>query len=209
MEEKGGLEVVAMRNDWYRDRYSTVLRIAFVLALVALAEAAAITAMFVLRPQPQYFAVSPDGTVTKMVPVDQPLLAPSALQQWAADTARMAYAIDFVHYSEQMTNIRGRFSDAAYKAYVAQMSSSGNIKAIKENRLVMDAQARPAVIVGSGKIGGRYYWNVEVPITVTTHFGGANQRSQNMVVQMQVVRVDNRFRPESGVVVNSFVVSLG
>lgn len=204
------LDHTAMRNDWFRDRYSFVLRLAAGALLIAIIEAGTIAALLIYRPEPKYFAVSPDGGVIKMVPVNQPLLTPSALGQWAAETARLAYALDFVRYQEQMTELRERFSETAYLSYVSQMGSSGNIDAIKKSRLVMDAQTRPAAIVGSGLTGdGRYFWNVEVPITVVTHYGGANQRTQNMTVSMEVIRVDNRFRPESGVVVNKFVVSLG
>lgn len=203
------LEATTLRNDWYRDRYSTVLRALLVVGLVALVEGAIIAGLLLNRPQPRYFAVSPDGTVIQMAPVDRPLLTPDALSRWASETATKAYALDFVHYREQMSALRVRFSDSAYKAYVGQMASSGNIEAITSKRLVMDAQASPATIVGSG-IGtsGRYYWNVEVPLTVVTHVGGTSQRTQSMIVQMTIERVDNRFRPESGVVVNQFLVRL-
>jgi len=208
-ETTSGLEVVTVRNGWYRDRYSTVLRIAFVAVLAVVLEAAVIVALMVMRPEPVYFAVSTDGAVIKMVPVNEPLLSNAALQQWAGETARSAYALDFVHYAQQMTAIRDRFSSTAFRDYVAKMTESGNLAAIKTSRMVMDAQSEPAVIVGAGVVKGRMQWRIEVGLTVLTHFGSDQTRTQHIKVLLEIVRVDNRFRPESGVVVNRFITSMG
>lgn len=205
----GGLLAVALDNATYKNHYTMVLRIAFIVSVIALIEGAGLVGLLTHHPEPRYFAVSGNGSVIELKPLDQPLISSSALQQWAAETARLAYSIDYLRYQQQMTAIRDRFSASAYRDYVAQMGSTGNIEAITTKRLMMDAQTGAAIINGSGvNAEGRYYWQVKVPLTVVRHFGGNQERSSNMEVQMEIVRVDNRMRPESGVAVNSFVVSL-
>lgn len=204
-----GAEAVGARNDWYRDRYTFVLRIAFLVAIVAVIEGAVIAGLLMNRPEPRYFAVDARGGVVPIVPVDRPLLSNDALTAWAAETARKAYSLDFVNYAEQMQSLRDRFNPPAYKAYVQQMDESGNLAAIKDRKMVMQAEAQPAVITRSAVAAdGRYTWDVEVPLVVIQHFGASQQRSQRLLVTLQITRVDNRFRPETGVVVTKLLTRL-
>lgn len=205
-----GLDGVVARNAWYRDRYSTVLRIAAIAMIVAAIEACVIAVLIYSTPEPKYFAVDSTGHVVSIVPVDKPLLSNDALTQFAADSARMAYSLDFVNYKGQMEAIRDRFNTPAFKGYVEAMSSSGNLKAIEDNRMIMAAQTEPAVITKSSVDPSGYYtWEVEVPLTVTQHYGGTQSRTQRLRVILTISRVDNRFRPESGVVITRFISALG
>lgn len=191
------------------DRYSSVLRLTAILALGLLVSVGLNVALFYAKPEPKYFATDPEGRVTRLVPVGRPFLGNAALLQWAADTARMAYSLDFVHYREQLESLRDKFAASAFKAFLANMQSSGNIKSMTENHMVMEATAEPPTIIKSGlNADGRYSWTIEVPLTIVTHYGGRNRRSQRVIVQMHVVRVDNRLRPKAGVVVTQFLTEL-
>lgn len=208
-EAVSGLTAVILRNDWYKDRYTTVLRSLAVIAIIAAVQAVTIIVLALNKPDPKYFAVDGQGLVVEIVPVDRPLLGNDALAQWASDTARRAYNIDFVNWQQQLGALKDRFSAQAYDSYVAQMDSSGNLRGIRENRMVMEAITEPAVITRTGIDNGRYTWDVEVPVSVVTHYGGASKRTQRVRVSMTITRVDNRLRPESGVVVTRLVTALG
>lgn len=205
----GGAESVAIVNAWYRERYTTVLRMAGGLVVVVMALCAIIAGLLLTRPEPRYFAVDARGQVVPLAPLNAPLISNDALTQWAADTARMAYSLDFVHWKNQMGGLRDRFSEAAYKEWVAEMERSGNLDLVRDQRVILESMVEPSTIVQSGVGGdGRYQWNVEVPLTVVTHYGSTSRRSQRLLVTLVIKRVDNRFRPESGVLVTKLLTRL-
>lgn len=188
--------------------HTSALRLAFVMGLVALLSIAMNVFQFITRPEPKYFAVDREGTVLEIVPVSQPLLSNDALANWAESTARKAYSLNFVDWRDQLSVLRDRFMPKAYEMFLASMEQS-NLVVMRENRLIYEASSRPARIVSSGVDGsGRYVWNVEVPLTIISHYGASASRSQDVVVLMEIMRVDNRFRPESGVVVTKFLTKL-
>lgn len=203
------LDQSQMSRSWLNDRYTFVLRLCAGLLIALIVSGALNVAQFLHVAEPKYFVVDADGNIVAIVPVDKPLLNNEALSQWAAETARRAYALNFVEYDRQLSELRDRFSPAAFDAFLKQMADS-NLSQIKAQRLVLEAQSEPAVITKSGvDSSGRYVWVVEVPMMVTAHYGGDRSRGQRLRVKMNISRVDNRFRPESGVVVTQFLSQLG
>lgn len=188
--------------------HASALRLAFVMALVALSSIALNVFQFMNQPEPKYFTVDSQGNVQEMVPINLPLLSNDALANWAESTARKAYSLNFVDWRDQLSVLRDRFAPKAYGLFLASMEQS-NLQVMRENRLIYEASSRPARIISAAvDASGRYVWNVEVPVTVLSHYGATAARSQDIVVLMEIVRVDNRYRPESGVVVTKFLTKL-
>jgi intracellular multiplication protein IcmL len=201
-----GLEEVTARNDWYRDRYPLLLRAVAFLSVATLINAALLAYLATRHVEPRYFVADPkSGTVIQIEPVDRPLLSSDALAQWASDTARRAYSYDFANYAEQVQALRDRFEPSAFDLFVNELGR-GILAQVKENRTIFVATADPAVITTSGVApNGHFFWRVEVPVRVVGHRGGDASRTQSMRVTMEIMRVDNRVRPESGVVVTRFL----
>lgn len=193
---------------WLRARHTSALRAVALLAVLLLVSIGVNVAQFLTKPEPAYFAVDGSGNVIPLVPVDQPLLTNDALAQFASETARRAYALNFVEAEAQLLGLRDRFSERAFAEFREAMAQS-NLRQIQRERLVIEATAEPGMITRGGiNAQGRYAWEVEVPVTLTSHFGSGQTRSQRLRVRMTIVRVDNRMRPESGVVITQFVSQL-
>lgn len=206
----GGLDVLVATNDFWRNRYTSLLRVVAIQALIVVGLIALVAFLVVERPQPHYFAVDNTGHVLQIEPLSKPFLSNDALTQWAADTARMSYSLDFVNWRDQLGRIRDRFSDTAYKDFLRELDASGNLALVKDQRVILESVTDPARIVRSTiNASGRYEWTVEVPMSVVTHYGGTSQRSQRLLVTLQITRVDVRFRPDSGVVVTQLLSRIG
>jgi intracellular multiplication protein IcmL len=205
-----GLGAVQLRNDWYRDRYPMLVRTIFVQSIALLVVGLLAGWLVWDRPEPKYFVADPTtGAVLEVVPVDRPLLTNAALAQWASETARLAYSVDFVHYDRQLSALRDRFAPEAYSAFLTEFDNT-NLQAIKSRKLVFAASSEPGVITQAGiASNGHFRWLVEVPVTLVAHYGGDSSRVQRLRIVLEVMRVDNRLRPESGVVVTKFLTHLG
>jgi len=208
MRSTGQREAISLSIDWLQSRLSFALRANAALALVLLASMGVNVAQFVSEPEPAYFAVDARGQVVELAPVGQPLLSNDALAQWAGESARKAYSLNFVDSDQQLGELRDRFSAGAYSEFLEQMGQSV-LPQLKAQRLVIEAIAEPALIQRAGADAtGRYQWQVEVPVSVTSHFGSGQSRTQRYKVSLTIQRVDNRFRPESGVVITQFIARL-
>lgn len=204
----GQRETVALSIDWLQERLTFALRANAALALCLLVSIGINVTQFLTEPEPAYFAVDDRGQVIKLTPVDQPLLSNDALAQWASETARKAYNLNFVDNEQQLSVLRDRFSPGAYSDFLKQMERSV-LPQVKSQRLIVEAIAEPATIQRSGlNTNGHFLWQVEVPVSVTSHFGAGQSRTQRYKVSLTIQRVDNRFRPESGVVVTQFISRL-
>lgn len=208
IEGSGKREQVAFSIDWLQGRLTFALRAVAALAVALMLSLAVNVVQFLTEPSPLYFAVDDKGQVVRLVPVDQPLLSSDALSQWASETARKAYSLNFVNSEEQLALLRDRFSAGAYRAFMEQMGQAV-LPQVSSQRLILEATSEPAIIQRAGLDStGRYLWQVEVPVAVTSHFGSGQTRTQRYKVGLTIQRVDNRFRPESGVVVTQFIARL-
>ena len=208
MRSTGQREAISLSIDWLQARLTFALRANAALALALMLSVGTNVYQFVSEPAPAYFAVDDRGQVIELTPVDQPLLSNDALAQWASETARKAYNLNFVDNEQQLSILRDRFSPGAYAEFIAQMEQSV-LPQIKSQRLVVEAISEPATIQKSGlNTNGHFLWQVEVPVSVTSHFGAGQSRTQRYKVSLTIQRVDNRFRPESGVVVTQFIARL-
>jgi len=205
-----GVDAVVAANAFWRARYTSLLRVVLVQGLIILGLIALSIIIYMMRPEPRYFATDGKGYVIEIVPLRDPLLSGDALTQWAADTARMAYSLDFVNWREQVSRLEPRLSEAAYRQYLRELNASGNLALVRDDRVVIESVTEPPRIVKSG-LGpdARFTWSVEVPMSVVTHYGGSNRRVQRLLVTMEIKRVDVRLRPESGVVATTMLARVG
>lgn len=205
-----GVDSVVAANAFWRARYASLLRVVLMQSVIIVGLIALVAVIYMSRPEPRYFATDGKGFVIEMVPLGDPLLSGDAIVQWAADTARMAYSLDFVNWREQSSRLEPRLSDGAYKQYLRELDASGNLALVRDDRLVIEAVTEPPRIVRSGLAAdGRFTWSVEVPMSVVTHYGGSNRRAQRLLVTMEIKRVDVRFRPESGIVATQMLTRVG
>lgn len=82
-----GLGTVVVRNEFYRDGYRSLLKLAILMALIIIALVIAIFGIVGSRkPENRYFATTEDGRLIPMVPLNQPNLSTPALMSWVAQS---------------------------------------------------------------------------------------------------------------------------
>ena len=181
------------RNAFARERYEFLLKTNFV-TLAFLALSVVVNVFYGMREQRmEFFAVSPEGRVTPIQALDRPVQSIAQVRNWATEALLSSLTLSFANYKSQMNEYQLNFTDQGWRSYQEAMRNSKVIDTIIAQQLVTSAVATGAPVVKARGMseGGRYGWQMEIPIVVT--YESTSQKQQaNYLIELTVVR-----RPES------------
>lgn len=200
------LEVVTMRNAYYRDSYKRVLMAILLLLVLNGLLIAVIVYQHYSQPEPKYFATSTDGRITPIYPLTRPVVSASALLQWANQAAVAAYSYNFSNYRTALQEASEYFTPKGWKDFQAALKTSGNLETVIGKKLVVSAVATGApVIIEQGLLRGRYAWKVQMPILV--NYESANTSIQDtLVVTLLITRVSPLQVPK-GIAISQYIAA--
>lgn len=183
------LEIIRLRNDFYRDGFYQIL-VALIVVLLAIVMLAAISLyLYTHKPQPVTFYTDSDLRAFPLVPVDQPYVKQADLIQWVSEVLPATFTFDFVDYQAQLKNLQQYFTPAGWAALGALLDKYANAKTIQANKLFANASASGTpTIPNQGLIQGRYGWWIRSPLKI--NYNGLEKRyDASIVVEALVVRV--------------------
>jgi intracellular multiplication protein IcmL len=181
---------VIVRNEFYRDGYRTLLRIAVIEAMVILALVGAMYFVIsVHQPENRYFATTEDGRLVPMVALSEPNLSVPALMSWSAQAATEVMTFGFNDYKRRLQQASRSFTRLGWVSFTAALEKSRIIEMVEANQQVVSAAPASApILISEGVVNGRYQWQVQVPLVVT-YQAGSSVRDDRMMVTMLIVRV--------------------
>lgn len=203
-----GVEMVNLRNDFYRDNYRRLMLICLLMVCIMGGLLGFIYFQQATSPTPTYFATTPDGSLIRMVPLNKPNLSTNALLAWAAEAATAVFNYDFVHYREDLQRAQEFFTPVGYQQMLKALQESGNLEAVKSKKLVASAVPTGApVITRERVIDGRYTWELQIPMAVA-YQSGTELIPQKIVITMLVARVPTT-ESAKGIGIAQFIVREG
>lgn len=201
--KKDALELVRLRNDFYRDNYRRLIAILLLLLVLMFAMSYWIYYLTSHRPSPRYFATNAAGGLIPLIPLGQPSISDIALQSWSVRAASAAFTFNYIQLNQQLEVAKDTyFTDTGGTAFMDALTSSGDLDAVTQGKFIVTSQptgapeilARGAMNTGAYK--GHYAWVLRVPMQVNYESVLENISShRNINVQMTIVRtsplVDN------------------
>jgi intracellular multiplication protein IcmL len=200
-----GLGSVVIRNEFYRDGYRSLLKVAVIEAMIILG---LIAIMFYVvhihQPENRYFATTEDGRLVPMVALNEPNLSTPALMSWTAQAATEVMTFGFHDYRRRLQEASRNFTRVGWASFTSALEKSRIIEMVEANQQVLTAAPRSApVLVKEGLVNGRYQWQVELPIVVT-YQAGSQTRADNLLLTLLIVRVPKLESP-NGVGIEQWV----
>ncbi|MDH5327649.1 MAG: DotI/IcmL family type IV secretion protein [Gammaproteobacteria bacterium] len=178
---------IIVPNNWYRSvaAKSIALNILLGLAVVVMA----FDKLNAPPIQTKYFAVSNDGRVTDLIPLNKAHENQSKIAQWLTDAVTETYAWNFTNYKE--------VTDTVCKKYFTQNGCNGYKESLKEeiltyvtnNRLLVSAVVvdTPLMVREGLTEQGIYYWTFQLPLRVTYESSDA-RKSQKQILTVTILR---------------------
>lgn len=206
MANEDALEVVRLRNNFYRDSYRRVLTVLLIMILLNVALTILLYYMIVNRPKPEYFATTSDGKVIRMYALSEPLVTPPELLQWTTIAATAVNTYNFVNWRKELQDASEFFTPTGWREFQDALKNSNNLETITSKKLSVSAVATGApVILDRGIIGGVYKWKVQLPLLLNYESASTNL-SQTVVATMLVTRVSTLDTPK-GIAIDAFYMS--
>src|SRR5688572_17551193 len=146
--DTSGLGVVVVRNEFYRDGYRSLLRIALIEGVVILG---LIGAMFfvisVHQPENRYFATTEDGRLVPMVALNEPNLSSPALMSWVAQASTEVMTFGFNDYRRRLQEASRNFTRRGWESFTQALQKSRIIEMVEANQQVITAAPQGAPIL--------------------------------------------------------------
>lgn len=200
-----GLSTVVIRNEFYRDGYRSILKLAVIQGFIIIG---LILAMFfvihVHQPENRYFATTEDGRLVPMVALSEPNLSTPALMSWVAQSTTEVMTFGFNDYRRRLQESSRNFTPKGWESFTQALQRSRIIEMVETNQQVVTAAPQGAPVLESeGIVQGRYQWVVQLPM-ILTYQSGSKTRADNLLVTLVVVRV-SRLESASGVGIEQWI----
>jgi len=203
--DSSGLARVVIRNEFYRDGYRSLLRLAVIQGVVILGLLGAMyTLIQVHQPENRFFATTEDGRLVPMVPLNEPNLSAPALMSWTAQAATEVMTFGFNDYRRRLQEASRNFTRRGWESFTQALQRSRIIEMVEASQQVVTAAPQGApIIVSEGLNAGRYQWQIQMPL-ILTYQSGSRTRSDSLLVTLVVVRVP-RLESSNGVGIEQWI----
>lgn len=206
MPNEEALEVVRLRNNFYRDSYRRVLTGFLLMVVINLILAATLIYLITHRPKPEYFATTSDGRIIQLYPLTMPVISTADLLQWATVAATSVNTYNFVNWRQELQAASSYFTPTGWKEFQDALKASRNLETVMARKLTVSAVATGApVVLDEGIVNGVYKWKVQLPILIT-YESASTKISQPSLVTMLVTRVSTLETPK-GIAIDGFYMS--
>jgi len=204
-EMPGTLGKVVIRNDFYRDGYRAILKVAVIQGLIIIG---LIGAMFYIihvhQPENRYFATTEDGRLMPMVALSEANLSTPALMSWVAQAATEVMTFGFNDYRRRLQESSRSFTRRGWESFTDALQRSRIIEMVEQNQQVVTAAPQGAPIVQKeGIVNGRYQWTVQLPL-VLSYQAGSKTRDDSLLVTLVIVRVP-RLESPNGIGIEQWI----
>lgn len=203
------LGAVVIRNEFYRDGYRTMLKVALLQAVIIVGLIGAM--LFVIhvhQPENRYFATTEDGRLVPMLALSEPNLSVPALMSWATQASTEVMTFGFNDYKRRMQEASRNFTRKGWESFTLALERSLIIEMVEKNQQVVTAAPRGAPVLQSeGLVQGRYQWVLQIPL-VLSYQSGSKVRNDNLMVTLVIVRVP-RLESPNGVGIEQWIAVPG
>ncbi len=193
---RNALQTVVSRNNFYKDGYAMLMRVALLEAVaIAGLVVALIAVIMVTDPQDRFFATTEDGKIINLVPLNVPNQSDDAVLTWAANAAVQTMTFGFHDYRQRLQESSTNFTPRGWQSFLEAINRSGTLESVESYRQILTAvPQRAPVMLDKREVAGVYRWVVQFPLLVTTQSGNRTSNSRS-ILTLVIERVPTIDKP--------------
>jgi hypothetical protein len=167
----------------------TIIQAALILVMIVVAASIIILA----NPQDRFFVASSNGTITRILPLDTPLMNDTDVYVRVGTAVADAATFGFLDFQQRRNEVSSAFQGKPLDELYAQILGSGGTSAMNNNQRVYIAKvepSRPGGVVKKTIVTNIFQWVIQVPliITIQTATGAQPDMIQRWTVQVLTER---------------------
>jgi intracellular multiplication protein IcmL len=200
------LHLIITRNQFYQSSKRSLVIFGAVSILLFAGLVSCLIYLINNPPKPVYFAISSEGKLSVIYPLDQPSASDEAILNWAGKSAMAAFSYSYQNYRQELQASSGFFTADGWRLFMKALSDSNNLIAVKDKKWVVSAEMeQPPTILNKAIINGVYTWLISMKMLVT-YQNDAEYTQQQIQVDLKIERVSLLNSP-FGVGIAQFVVT--
>lgn len=166
-----------------------------------------VVGVLILHHPNTYFATSPTGQITPLVPLEKPTVTSTAVQRFAVSTLTDSLSLNFRQWRGQLGRVEQNYTAAGYQSFIEQLEKTNWIKSLEDGYFTASATeiSRPVLVAQGMGANGVYGYVIEIPMTLTLE-NQNERRRQALKAKVIVVRVPTSEKPD-GIAVDKVFVS--
>jgi intracellular multiplication protein IcmL len=186
----GPLVTIVTRNEFYRDGFRNLIKIAILEGVVIVGLILTLLVYIqTSQPSDRYFATTADGRIMQMTPLDQPNMDTPALLSWVAAAASDVMTFNYTDYQRRLQQSSKHFTKVGWETFAAALQRSRIIDSVTAQNQMVSAQPKTApVLIQEGPLGGKYRWVVSMPLIVN-YKGQTASRQDTLQLSLVIERV--------------------
>jgi intracellular multiplication protein IcmL len=184
------LQLVSLRDDFYRDGFYKALgTFAILLIAIILLSAASLYLKF-SKPSPVEFLTGDEFRTVAPVPVNLPYLKQPDLVQWISERLPALFRYDFIDYNKDLNANIQYFTENGWKNYQDLLKIYADGNSIATSKLFVNAVPGGApIILNQGLLpGGVYGWWIQMPLNLS-YSSRTTGNAIPLMAQVLIVRV--------------------
>ena len=136
----------------------------------------------------EYFAAD-HGRFTQLVPLSHPYRKSSDVLQFGKETLERSLMLDFVHWRQQLEDVRPRYAKEGYQSFLVALNDSKLLDLVKgKQRMNLQANSGTAVLIGEASVDGIYQWVIRMPIQVQAVGQTTEMAPMNFMATIEIQR---------------------
>ena len=187
--EKGVLEQVKLRNDFYKDGFRRLVWAVLVSIILNVVLVVVVVMNKQMPPEKFFFSTNGTGQLIPVYPTTQPVMSNAMVLNWVSQNVPNIYQIDFVHYRSQLNALSSYFTPAGWGQF--QTTFASQLSEIITNQYIVSASPNGVpVVTGVGVFEGTYMWQIQLPLILYFQ-KDSNVTSRNILLTLVISRVNN------------------
>lgn len=115
-------ELAGYRNGFLPQAMKKMAMVAIINASLSMILIVCLTAIYIFRPQPDSFAISPSGRIVKMIPLSEDVsgsgLGQNVIASFVANAIIDSYSIDFLNWKKQLASLSKYYTPDGYNNFM-------------------------------------------------------------------------------------------
>lgn len=192
----GALFTVVTRNEFYRDGFRNMIKLAILEGIIIIGLIVAISLQIAnSKSEDRYFATTADGRIMQLVPMDKPNMSTAALMSWVAQASSDVMTFGYHDYQRRLQQSARFFTKSGWESFTSALQKSRILDAVRAQQQVVSAVPSSApVLVQQGVLNGKFRWIIQLPISVT-YKSAENSRTDKLKLNLVVERVPSLENP--------------
>lgn len=202
IQNKELIELAGSRNGFMPAAMKQLTRIAIFNSAVTGIMILGVSAVFIFQPAPQTFAITPDGRVVKMIPLNQGI-GQDGIADFVGRAVLASYSIDFMNWENQLGSLSQYYTDQGFNSFMEAITPLKN--RVVEGRFITSVgYLKAPIIVRSGVVDGVMKYKIRAVISIGFEGQASRISTQSWAVDIVAERVPSN-QSLNGIKISSIV----